>query len=171
MIEYRIDRRSGIATVQQTKQALRLGVLEPGDRLPTAREVVEATAVNPNTVLKAYRELEREGLVEARRGLGTFVRRGLGTAGADSPLRGELTDWALRARAAGLGRDDVAALFTAALDAPSRNTSGTSRPDRTSRSSRPSRSSRTSRYVSPTSRYVSRTSRPGRSASRGTTHE
>lgn len=121
MIEYRIDRRSGIATylqiVQQTKQALRLGVLEPGDRLPTAREVVEATAINPNTVLKAYRELEREGLVEARRGLGTFVRRGLGTAGADSPLRGELTDWALRARAAGLGRDDVAALFTAALDA------------------------------------------------------
>ncbi len=113
MVEYRIDRRSGVATyvqiVQQTKQALRLGLLEPGDKLPTAREVVEATAINPNTVLKAYRELEREGLVEARRGLGTFVKRSLGAAPADSPLRAELDDWAARAREAGLDHDDVAA--------------------------------------------------------------
>ncbi|MFK4065694.1 GntR family transcriptional regulator [Streptomyces sp. NPDC029674] len=120
MVEYRIDRRSGVATylqiVQQTQQALRLGLLEPGDKLPTAREVVEATAINPNTVLKAYRELEREGLVEARRGLGTFVRRTLGGAPADSPLRGELAEWAARARAAGLEREDVAALFTAVLE-------------------------------------------------------
>ncbi|MEV0256242.1 GntR family transcriptional regulator [Streptomyces sp. NPDC050732] len=120
MVEYRIDRRSGVATylqiVQQTRQALRLGLLEPGDKLPTAREVVEATAINPNTVLKAYRELEREGLVEARRGLGTFVRRTLGGSPADSPLRGELAEWAARARAAGLERDDVAALFHAVLE-------------------------------------------------------
>ncbi|WP_137994351.1 GntR family transcriptional regulator [Streptomyces vilmorinianum] len=120
MLEYRIDRRSGVATylqiVQQTKQALRMGVLEPGDKLPTAREVVEATAINPNTVLKAYRELEREGLVEARRGLGTFVRATLGTTPADSPLRGELAAWARRARESGLDRDDVAALFTSVLD-------------------------------------------------------
>ncbi|MGV9449983.1 GntR family transcriptional regulator [Streptomyces sp. NPDC003635] len=120
MVEYRIDRRSGVATylqiVQQTKQALRLGLLAPGDKLPTAREVVEATAINPNTVLKAYRELEREGLVEARRGLGTFVRKSLGAAPADSPLHAELTDWAVRARAAGLEHDDVAALFTAVLE-------------------------------------------------------
>ncbi|WP_299539606.1 GntR family transcriptional regulator [uncultured Streptomyces sp.] len=119
--EFRIDRRSGVATylqiVQQAKQALRLGVLEPGDRLPTAREVVEVTAINPNTVLKAYRELEREGLVEARRGLGTFVRRTLGAAGAgEGPLRAELADWARRARAAGLERDDIGALFSAVLD-------------------------------------------------------
>ncbi|GGT38928.1 GntR family transcriptional regulator [Streptomyces chromofuscus] len=120
MVEYRIDRRSGVATyvqiVQQTKQALRLGLLRPGDRLPTAREVVEATAINPNTVLKAYRELEREGLVEARRGLGTFVRRSLGAAPADSPLRAELVAWAAQARGAGLEREDVAALFAAVLD-------------------------------------------------------
>ncbi|MGV4889162.1 GntR family transcriptional regulator [Streptomyces viridosporus] len=119
MVDYRIDRRSGVATyvqiVQQTKQALRLGELVPGDKLPTAREVVEATAVNPNTVLKAYRELEREGLVEARRGLGTFVRRSLGAAPADSPLRAELEDWAARARESGLEREDVAALFTDVL--------------------------------------------------------
>jgi GntR family transcriptional regulator len=67
-------------------------------------------------VLKAYRELEREGLVEARRGLGTFVRRTLGAAPADSPLRAELADWARRARAAGLDREDAAALFGAVLD-------------------------------------------------------
>ncbi|MFF3096346.1 GntR family transcriptional regulator [Streptomyces cyaneofuscatus] len=135
-VEFRIDRRSGVATylqiVQQTKQALRLGVLEPGDRLPTAREVVEATAINPNTVLKAYRELEREGLVEARRGLGTFVRRTLGgAAGAsasDSPLRTELADWARRARSAGLEKDDVSALFTAVLDSTYQPDS-TCRPD------------------------------------------
>ncbi|MEU9704995.1 GntR family transcriptional regulator [Streptomyces sp. NPDC047981] len=119
MLEYRIDRRSGVATylqiVQQTEQALRMGLLEPGDQLPTAREVVEATAINPNTVLKAYRELERAGLVEARRGLGTFVRATLGAAPAESPLRGELADWARRARTEGLEREDVSALFTSVL--------------------------------------------------------
>jgi GntR family transcriptional regulator len=120
VLAYRIDRRSGVATylqiVQQTRQALRLGLLVPGDKLPTAREVVEATAINPNTVLKAYRELEREGLVEARRGLGTFVRRALATTPADSPLRTDLDAWAARAKAAGLGREDAAALFTAVLE-------------------------------------------------------
>lgn len=120
-VEFRIDRRSGVATylqiVHQTHQALRLGLLEPGDRLPTAREVVEATAINPNTVLKAYRELEREGLVEGRRGVGTFVTATLGGAAADdAALRAELTDWARRARTAGLEKDDVSALFTAVLD-------------------------------------------------------
>ncbi|MER6142816.1 GntR family transcriptional regulator [Streptomyces sparsogenes] len=122
MVEYRIDRRSGIATylqiVQQTKQALRLGLLQPGDRLPTAKEVVAATAINPNTVLKAYRELEREGLVEPRPGLGTFVRRSLARPGAaaDSPLRAELAAWTDRARAAGLDREDIAALIASVLD-------------------------------------------------------
>ncbi|WP_199438869.1 GntR family transcriptional regulator [Umezawaea beigongshangensis] len=118
MIEFRIDRRSGVATyvqiVQQTKQALRLGLLGPGDRLPTAKEVVTATAINPNTVLKAYRELEREGLVEPRRGLGTFVSASLAAPAVpeDSPLRAELSDWMRRAREAGLDREDVDAVFT-----------------------------------------------------------
>lgn len=122
MIEFRIDRRSGVATylqlVHQTKQALRLGLLQPGDRLPTAKEVVAATAINPNTVLKAYRELEREGLVQPRPGLGTFVQRSLASPGttADSPLRRELADWVSRAHQAGLGRDDLAALFQAVTD-------------------------------------------------------
>ncbi|MFD7729298.1 GntR family transcriptional regulator [Kitasatospora phosalacinea] len=122
MIEYRLDRRSGVPTyqqiVQQTRQALRLGLLQPGDKLPTAREVVERTAVNPNTVLKAYRELEREGLVAPRPGLGTFVLRSLARPGAaeDGPLRAELTAWVDRARGAGLDREDVAALVASVLD-------------------------------------------------------
>ncbi|WP_020549440.1 GntR family transcriptional regulator [Embleya scabrispora] len=121
-IEFRIDRRSGVATylqiVDQVKQALRLGVLIEGDRLPTAREVAETTAVNPNTTLKAYRELEREGLVEPRPGRGTFVLHSLAKpAGADdSPLRAELRDWITRAHAAGLQREDITAVFTSLTD-------------------------------------------------------
>ncbi|MFF1873790.1 GntR family transcriptional regulator [Streptomyces sp. CB03911] len=122
MVDFRIDRRSGVATylqiVQQVKNALRLGHLVPGDRLPTAKEVVAATAVNPNTVLKAYRELEREGLVAPRPGVGTFVLRSLAReeSAPDSPLRLELAGWARRAREAGLGREDVLALVASVLE-------------------------------------------------------
>ncbi|WP_405568026.1 GntR family transcriptional regulator [Streptomyces phaeochromogenes] len=121
-MEFRIDRRSGVATyqqiVQQTKQALRLGVLVPGDQLPTAKEVAATSAVNPNTTLKAYRELDREGLVELRPGLGTFVRQSLARpqAGADSPLRGELEAWMDRAHEAGLEQEDVTALVTSVME-------------------------------------------------------
>ena len=77
MIEFHLDGRSGVPTylqlVHQVRQALRLGVLRPGDQLPTVKEVAGSLAINANTVLKAYRELDRDGLVEARRGLGTFV--------------------------------------------------------------------------------------------------
>ncbi|USQ89120.1 GntR family transcriptional regulator [Streptomyces phaeoluteigriseus] len=156
MVEYRIDRHSGVATyvqiVQQTKQALRLGMLRPGDKLPTAREVVEATAINPNTVLKAYRELERDGLVEARRGVGTFVRRALSTAPADSPLRTELDEWAGRAHAAGLDRDDVSALFTAVLDehfTDDRDEPGAARTARTARNN-PADHTRSTKPTKPT---------------------
>lgn len=122
MIEFRIDKRSGVTAyvqlVQQTKQALRLGLLRPGDQLPTAKEVVAATAMNPNTVLKAYRELEREGLVEARRGVGTFVVQSLArdAVAVDGPLRAELSDWVGRASEAGLEREDVEALVKSVID-------------------------------------------------------
>ena len=79
MIEFHLDPRSGVATylqiVQQVKEALRLGLLDVGDQLPTVREVVAELAINPNTVAKAYRDLERDGLVVAQQGRGTFVRR------------------------------------------------------------------------------------------------
>jgi len=122
VVEFRIERRSGVPTylqiVQQAKQALRVGALRPGDRLPTAKSVVEQTAVNPNTVLKAYRELEREGLVEPRPGLGTFVLRSLARpeSEVDARLRADLEDWVRRASAAGLTGDDLDALIADVRD-------------------------------------------------------
>jgi GntR family transcriptional regulator len=122
VLEYRIDRGSGVPAyvqiVEQTERALRMGTLKIGDKLPTAKEVVAATAINPNTVLRAYRDMEQAGLVELRRGLGTFVTRSLARPGAeaDSPLRAELADWTARARSAGLERADIFALVTAVLD-------------------------------------------------------
>ncbi|MCC5580941.1 GntR family transcriptional regulator [Microtetraspora sp. AC03309] len=121
MIEFNLDRSSGVSTylqlVHQVKQALRLGTLRPGDQLPTAREVVESLAINPNTVLKAYRELEREGLVEGRPGMGTFVRHGIAgaTLSEHTRLRRDLEAWVRDARAAGLDQEDLRALFTVVL--------------------------------------------------------
>ncbi|OZM79370.1 GntR family transcriptional regulator [Pseudonocardia sp. MH-G8] len=121
-MDFRIERRSGVPTylqiVTQVRQALRLGTLRPGDRLPTAKAVVAQTAVNANTVLKAYRELERDGLVEPRPGLGTFVLRSLARPDSDADvlLRAELEKWMARAAAAGLDREDIDALVTDVRD-------------------------------------------------------
>jgi GntR family transcriptional regulator len=120
MIEFQLDTVSGVATylqlVQQVHDALRLGLLEPGDQLPTAQQVVAKLAINPNTVLKAYRDLEREGLVRGRPGQGTFVIRTL--SGADSGTQARflaaMTDLLRSARSAGLGPDDVEAIYRTA---------------------------------------------------------
>jgi GntR family transcriptional regulator len=120
-MEFYLDRGSGVSTylqlVHQVKHALRLGVLRPGDQLPTARAVVAQLAINPNTVLKAYRELEREGLADGRPGQGTFIRRSLGEASpADrARLSEELSAWVSAARRAKLDQQDVEALFAAAM--------------------------------------------------------
>jgi GntR family transcriptional regulator len=120
MIAYRLDTRSGLAPylqiVQQTKDALRLGLLHTGDQLPTVKEVVASIAINPNTVLKAYRELEHEGLVEGRPGVGTFVLKSLGGPHADHPrLRRRLERWLMEARGSGLDEESISALFSATL--------------------------------------------------------
>jgi GntR family transcriptional regulator len=96
------------------KRALRLGLLSPGDQLPTAREVVASLAINPNTVLKAYRELEMEGLVASRPGLGTFVLKSLAgpSLASHAQLQADLRRWLGAARAAGLDEESIAALFT-----------------------------------------------------------
>lgn len=123
MIEFRIDARSGVAPyrqiVQQVRQALRLGLLREGDQLPTVKEVVAQVAINPNTVLKAYRELEHEGLAAGRPGLGTFVTRTMtdSTVAAHKDLRAELALWLSKARRAGLDDDSIAALFDATFRA------------------------------------------------------
>ncbi|BCJ34627.1 GntR family transcriptional regulator [Actinocatenispora thailandica] len=117
MIEFHLDGRSGVAPyaqlVQQVRHALRLGMLREGDRLPTVKDVVGRLAINPNTVLKAYRELEHDGLVAARPGVGTFVTRTLAdtTLAAHGPLRAELRRWLAKARRAGLDDESIEALF------------------------------------------------------------
>lgn len=117
MIEFHLDTHSGVAPylqiVQQVKQALRLGLLEVGDQLPTVREVVAQIAINPNTVLKAFRELEHAGLVVSRPGQGTFVQRTLAGAELSShaALRRSLLRWLISAREAGLEEESILALF------------------------------------------------------------
>src|SRR5262245_4860657 len=103
--------------VEQVRQALRLGRLEPGDRLPTIREVASAVVINPNTVLKAYRELEHEGLVEGRPGQGTYVVRSLAgpAPGTLDKLQRSLEAWVAQARAAGLGPDHIRAVVDSTI--------------------------------------------------------
>ena len=117
MIEFHLDSRSGVSPylqiVQQVRQALRVGMLREGDQLPTVKEVVGQLALNPNTVLKAYRELEHEGLASARPGVGTFVTGSLGaeSIAAQGPLRQALQRWIVKARRAGLDDESIEALF------------------------------------------------------------
>jgi len=123
MISFRVDGRSGVPPylqiVQQVRQALRMGVLNVGDQLPTVREVVAAIAVNPNTVLKAYRDLERDGLVEPRAGHGTFVvgRPSGPPPGTHSRLARSLAHWVHDAREAGLDDESIESLLRITLRA------------------------------------------------------
>ena len=120
---FSLDPRSGVSTyvqlVQQVRQAMQLGELVEGDRLPTVKDVAAALAINPNTVLKAYRELEHEGLAAGRPGLGTFVTR---TFVAPSPLaqtrlRKDLGVWVARARQAGFDDETMLATLRGVMSA------------------------------------------------------
>lgn len=121
MIQFHLDPTSGVPAylqiVQQVRQAISLGVLRPGDQLPTIKEVVASLAINPNTVMKAYRELDLAGVVDARRGQGTFVApiEGGSPDHDYAPLSAELVDWLARARAAGLNDDAIRALVASTL--------------------------------------------------------
>ena len=130
MISFRVDGRSGVPPylqiVRQVRQALRMGILDVGDQLPSVREVVAAVAVNPNTVLKAYRDLEREGLVEARAGQGTFVRAlpPGPPPGTHSRLGRSLARWVREAREAGLDEESMESLLRVTLRAADAANSG-----------------------------------------------
>ena len=121
MIEFHLEGGSGVSAymqvVHQVKQALRLGMLRPGDQLPTVRDVVASLAINPNTVLKAYRELEMEGLVAGRQGQGTFVLKSLAgpALAGHAELRAEFVEWLQRAWTAGMDNDSIAALMATTL--------------------------------------------------------
>ena len=123
VIEFHLDTRSGLPPyrqiVEQVRRALRLGSLEEGDQLPTVKDVVGQLAINPNTVLKAYKELEHAGLVTPRPGVGTFVTATLRDASlaAHGALRRELLRWFAKARRAGLDEESIEALFRDAFRA------------------------------------------------------
>lgn len=120
-MEFRLDAGSGVATYRQladqVRQALRLGILNPGDQLPTVREVVASIAINPNTVLKAYKELEQQGLAEGRPGQGTFILRSLSSTSrsAQLRLRKRLASWLTEARKSGFDEDAIRALIDSVL--------------------------------------------------------
>jgi GntR family transcriptional regulator len=117
VIEFHLEPSSGVPTyqqlVQQVQQAVQLGMLEPGDRLPTAQQVVSSLAINPNTVLKAYRDLERAGLVRARPGMGTFVvgRLPRTDPAAQAKFRRSMAAWLRSARDAGLTAEEIEAIY------------------------------------------------------------
>jgi GntR family transcriptional regulator len=120
-IEFRLDTASGVPTylqlVQQVEHALRLGYLKSGDQLPKVRDVVSSLAINPNTVLKAYRELEHKGLAAGRPGQGTFVQASLDQVALPelATLRRSLLRWLGTADEAGLDEDGIVALFTSTM--------------------------------------------------------
>jgi len=116
-LRFLLDARSGVPTylqlVQQVEQALRLGILREGDQLPRVKDAVTALAINPNTVLKAYRELALRGLATTRPGVGTFVTKTLAddSIAAHAGLRTELEKWLAKARRAGLNDESIEALL------------------------------------------------------------
>jgi GntR family transcriptional regulator len=120
-IDFRLDPGSGVPTylqlVHQVEHALRLGYLKPGDQLPKVRDVVASLAINPNTVLKAYRELETKGLTAGRPGQGTFIQATLSQIALPEldGLRRSLLGWLAAADGAGLDEDGIVALVTSAL--------------------------------------------------------
>jgi GntR family transcriptional regulator len=121
VITFHVDRADSVPAyaqlIRQVREALRMGQLHPGDQLPTVRSVVTSCTVNPTTVLKAYRELELAGLVEARQGSGTFVSGTLGDADPHvmARLRSGLARWLGQAREAGLEDEDVQALIASVI--------------------------------------------------------
>ena len=116
MIQFRIDSRSGVPPylqiVRQVEHAVRLGLLQAGDRLPTVKEIAGELAVNPNTVLKAYRELDHRGLTEGKVGNGTFITSSVSVVAPAQRklLRRGLHGWMRGARDAGLSNADIDAM-------------------------------------------------------------
>ena len=117
MFRFRLDGSSGVPPylqlVHQVRQSLLLGYLREGDRLPTVKEVAGDLAINPNTVVKAYRQLEHEGLAAGRPGQGTFITATPPPAQPDAQqaLRASLEQWFRDAAAAGLNDEAVTALI------------------------------------------------------------
>jgi GntR family transcriptional regulator len=130
MFRFRLDGSSGVPPylqlVHQVRQSLLLGYLREGDRLPTVKEVAGGLAINPNTVVKAYRQLEHEGLAGGRPGQGTFITATTPAAQPDAQqaLRASLEQWFRDAEKAGLNDDAVTALIAVVRHDMKRETVG-----------------------------------------------
>jgi len=118
---FRSDPSSGVPVyvqiVEQVKHAIDVGALRHGDQLPAIRRVAEDLVINPNTVAKAYRELEHDGVIELRQGAGAFVSEGaragrVAQARAAQPVLQAALE---RLAASGLTTDEIRRLFEAAL--------------------------------------------------------
>jgi GntR family transcriptional regulator len=120
MFRFRLDSSSGVPPylqlVHQVRQSLLLGYLREGDRLPTVKDVASDLVINPNTVVKAYRQLEHEGLAGGRPGQGTFITATASAAlpEAQQALRASLEEWLRAAEEAGLSDEAVTALIAVA---------------------------------------------------------
>ena len=121
---FTVDPRSGVPIylqiVEQVKRSVALGVLAPGEQLPTVKQLAAELVVNPNTIARAYRELERDQVIETMPGRGSFVPGKGNVAGAKRAVA-DVADQALiqavrEARSMGLARNDLRALFERALD-------------------------------------------------------
>ncbi len=106
--------------IEQIKKLIALGVLKAGERLPTVKRLAAELSINPNTVARAYRELERAGFIETSVGRGSFVRsQGVGAKAARAicDLSASALDAAVReARSLGLGRERLVELFDRAIE-------------------------------------------------------
>jgi GntR family transcriptional regulator len=109
-----IDPRSGVPIyvqiVDQVRHAIEVGGLGPGERLPTMRRLAGDLAIAPNTIVKAYNELQRAGLVESRPGVGTVVARGVGEVARErrvAEIFRRLRVLAHDAAALGISEDDL----------------------------------------------------------------
>ena len=109
MVDFQIDTKSGVPfyrqIIEQVKYAIARGLLEPGDQLPTVRQLAVDLSVNPNTVIRAYRELEIERVVVTQQGAGTFISN----KRPERMLDQILTELTARASSYGFTLDEVLA--------------------------------------------------------------
>jgi GntR family transcriptional regulator len=122
MAFFRLNASSGVPLyvqlMEQVKHAVETGALRPGDQLPTIRALAQDLVMNSNTVVRAYRELEHEGIVELRQGLGAFISSSVSARGKVMRQAQTIVESAVeRLRSLGVTEQEVRRLFESELSA------------------------------------------------------